>query len=351
MRRIILAALAGAAIVAAGQAAAQTKYTFRLTSFVPEASPLYQAQAKAFIDGVRVVTDGQVQIQGFGVGAIAGMFDQYKAVETGLADFAFSGSTLIVNRHLANAITAGPPGGMGMEGYMHWLFEGGGHKILNEFRRETMGLQSIPIGGLATEVFAHSHKPIRTVEDLKGLKFRTAGPWADVIQAFGGTPTTVAGGEIFTMLERRAIDAAEFLTPIDNFALGFHRAAKYVILPGVHAPGSAIELAVKKEKWDALPADLRAKMEFVAQAVTLSSTLKLGVADIEVIAKLRGGSNEIIMLSPEFIKAVKAEGRKWAFQKAEELAAKGDPWMKRLADSYYAFQDKWDANGIYRLTN
>jgi TRAP-type mannitol/chloroaromatic compound transport system substrate-binding protein len=352
MQGFIVAALAGAALVAAaGEAAAQQKISLRLTSFAAEASSVYQTQAKPFIEAVRTLTDGRVEIQGFGVGAIAGMFDQFKAVESGLADFAYSGSTLLFNRHVANAVTAGPPGGMGLEAYMHWLYEGGGAKLLNEFRRETMGLHTVPLGGLPTEVFAHSHKPIRNVEDLKGIRFRTAGPWADVIQVFGGTPTTVAAAEIFTMLERRAIDATEFLSPVDNLALGFHRAARYVILPGVHGPGTVLEVAMKKEKWDALPADIRRKIELAAEAITLSSTLKLGIADLDAMAKLRAGGNEIVMLSPEFIKAVKAEGRKWTLAKAEEMAAKGDPWMKRLAESYYAFQDRWDANAVYRVSN
>jgi hypothetical protein len=92
-------------------------------------------------------------------------------------------------------------------------------------------------------------------------------------------------------------------------------------------------------------------MELAAEAVTFTSSLKLGIADMDAIAKLRGGSNEIVMLSPEFLKAVKAEGRNWTFKKAEEMAAKGDSWMKRLAESYYAFQDRWDANAIYRVVN
>jgi TRAP-type mannitol/chloroaromatic compound transport system substrate-binding protein len=352
MKRFIVAALAGAAAAAtAGQAVAQQKISLRLTSFTAEASSMYQAQVKPFIDNVRVLTDGRVEIQGFGVGAIAGMFDQYKAAETGLADMAFSGPTLIVNRHLANAIPAGPPGGMGLEAYEHWLYAGGGREIMVDFRRQTMGLHTIPLGGLPTEVFAHSHKPIRTIDDLKGIKFRTAGPWADVLQVFGGTPTTVAGAEVFTMLERHAIDAAEFLSPGDNFALGFHRAAKYVILPGIHGPGTVSELVMKQDKWDALPADIRKKIEMAAELATFSGGIKLGMVDLDAMAKLRAGNNEIVTLSPEFLKAVKVEGRKWALKKAEELAAKGDPWMKRFADSYYAFQDRWDANSIYRVAN
>lgn len=352
MQGFIIAALAGVALVAAaGETAAQQKISLRLTSFVPEASTNYQAQVKPFIETVRLLTDGRVEIQGFGVGAVAGMFDQYKAVETGLADLAYSGGTLIVNRHLANSILAGPPGGMSIEPTLHWIYEGGGLQLWSEFRRDAMDLQGMPLGSMATEIFAHSHKPIRTVDDLKGVKFRTAGPWADVVQVFGGSPTTVAGGEVFTMLERRAIDAAEFLSPADNFALGFHRAAKYVIMPGVHAPGVALELVMKKEKWDALPADIRRKIEIAAQLVTFTGGLKLSMADLDAVAKLRAGNNEIVMLSPEFIKAVKIEGRKWATSKAAELAAKGDPWMKRLADSYYAFQDRWDANAIYRTAN
>jgi len=36
------------------------------------------------------------------------------------------------------------------------------------------------------------------------------------------------------MLERGAIDATEWSTPAINFAAGFHRIAKFVVVPGLH---------------------------------------------------------------------------------------------------------------------
>ncbi len=48
-----------------------------------------------------------------------------------------------------------------------------------------------------TEVFAHSHKPIRSLADMKGFKMRTVGAWADILPKLGASVITLPGGEVF----------------------------------------------------------------------------------------------------------------------------------------------------------
>jgi len=53
-------------------------------------------------------------------------------------------------------------------------------------------------------------RPVRTYADLKGLKVRAPEPQArEVLQAFGASPTQLAGGEVYAALERGAVDASE----------------------------------------------------------------------------------------------------------------------------------------------
>src|SRR5690606_30356697 len=137
------------------------------------------------------------------------------------------------------------------------------------------------VGMHGSELFAHSRKPIRTAEDLKGIKHRTSGSNAAILQEyFGGNPISAPQGEIFGLLERGAIDAAEFATPSANVSDGYHEVAKYIIVPGIHTANSPWEFVVKKETWDALPADIQAKLEAAAELATFESYMKTGVDNL-----------------------------------------------------------------------
>ena len=67
------------------------------------------------------------------------------------------------------------------------------------------------LGGSAPrELFAHSHKPIRSLDDYKGMKVRTAGAWAEIAQKLGASTVILAGAEVYPALERKVVDAIEW---------------------------------------------------------------------------------------------------------------------------------------------
>ena len=94
-------------------------------------------------------------------------------------------------------------GGMPMEEFMHWYIAADGTKLLEDFRHETQQLHPLVTGMGSTEFFLHSHKPVRNIADLKGMKIRTAGPWADILKMVGASATVIPPADIFTALERR----------------------------------------------------------------------------------------------------------------------------------------------------
>src|SRR3546814_3579528 len=76
--------------------------------------------------------------------------------------------------------------------------------------RAKQGLKTLIVGIGSSEILAHSNKPIRNAEDLKGLKYRTSGAWAEVMRDyFGAVPTVVPAGETYTLLQRKGVDAVE----------------------------------------------------------------------------------------------------------------------------------------------
>src|SRR5262245_19295580 len=216
--------------LACGQPALAQKINWRLTTYTPEGNQDYRDYVEVYVKNVELLTGGEIKIQPFGAGVLAPPFEAPQAVQKGIADVAYNFPAFMVNQDPSNAFLAGLPGGMSAEATMAWLLNGGGEKLWTEFRREKMGLHAVVSGIGPTEIFAHSHKPIRTADDLKGMKFRTTGAWAAILKDyFGASPTVLPAGEIYTALERRVIDGTEYITPSINLATGLHNIAKYVV--------------------------------------------------------------------------------------------------------------------------
>ena len=65
--------------------------------------------------------------------------------------------------------------------------------------------------------------------------------------------------------------------------------------------------------------------------------------------KLRAGRNTWVILDPSMRDKVTEMGRKWTAAQAKKQAAKGNMWMQKVQDSYWAFFDMWKKHSIYRV--
>jgi len=74
-----------------------------------------------------------------------------------------------------------------------------------------------------------TNKPIRSPEDLKGLRIRTppAPIWQESVRALGAVPTAINFGEIYTALQQKAADGAE-LVYANIFGANLFEVLKYV---------------------------------------------------------------------------------------------------------------------------
>src|SRR3546814_11620045 len=85
---------------------------------------------------------------------------------------------------------------------------------------------------------------------------------------FGAVPTVVPAGETYTLLRRKGVDAVEWAPPSANMTEGFHQAAKYIVVPGVHQPTCMWEVFLKQETWDKVPDELKPLIEEAADLTT-----------------------------------------------------------------------------------
>ena len=231
--------------------------TWQIPTSVPEGSPFYVNFLERFAENADTLTEGRVKIEPFGAGVLVPALQVYDGVKDGIIQAGHSTPSYLVNQDPTNAIFAGFPGGMGPEPFITWIYEKGGKDKLAELRAKD-GLKNLIVGIGSSEIMAHSNVPITKAEDLKGLKYRTSGPWAAVMsEYFGAVPTVVPPGEIYTLLQRKGVDLIEWGPSLGNMPEGFHEAAKYIIVPGVHQPTFLWEVVMKQETWDALPDDLK----------------------------------------------------------------------------------------------
>ncbi|MGE8689869.1 MAG: TRAP transporter substrate-binding protein DctP [Achromobacter sp.] len=345
----VLAATVISACAASSAAAAEV--TWRVPTSVPEGSPFYKNFLERFAANAKTLSGGRVEIQPFGAGVIVPALKVFDAVQDGVVEAGHSTSSYLVNQNPENAIFSGFPGGMGPDAYKAWLYEGGGKQRLEKLRAG-QGLKTMIVGIGSSEIMAHANKPIRNAEDLKNLKYRTSGPWAEVMRDyFGAVPTVVPPGETYTLLQRKGVDAVEWAPPSANMPEGFHQAAKYIVVPGVHQPTFMWEVVVKKETWDKVPADLKPLIEAAAELTTQQGLDYFYDADMKAMAKYRSGRNEIITLGPEFVKQLSDAGNDWMRKTAAAQKAAGKPDMAEVLADYQAYHERWKAESGYLVRN
>lgn len=348
-RTILTAGVTGTLAAPALVHAQSAPIRLRMTTIVPEGTYLFTAFTRRFVDHVRTLTDGRVEIQAFPAGVLAPPFDVYRAVEDGRADMGHAPPALIYQRDPTMALFTSFPGGLGIEATMHWLYEGEGLKLLEDHHRERLQLMPIVAGIATTEVFAHSWRPIRNAADMRGLKFRTLGVWADVMRNFGAEPVATPTADVAAALERRVIDAAKMAAPADNLQMGLNRIAPFIVVPGAHLPGGYFTAFMRAERWARIPEDLQRRIQIAGRLTSFDSYVEKGRMDLDAMAEFRKGRAELITLEPAFVAAIKSAARQWARAAAQTAGAQGNPWPERVMNSVFAFQDKWEENAVYRL--
>jgi len=310
--------------------------------------PLMKIGAKAFGEKVKFLTDGRIEIQVFPSGQLGSGLKVSETVRNGVAEVGHTWMGYDWGKDKTTVLFGGYAGGLNAEQMIHWMYQGGGKELYREFRLEKFGIVALPCGALPAEMGLHSRKRIQTLDDFKGLKLRTAGAWADILKSLGAAPTTLAPPDSYTALERRVIDGTEFITPWTNYKLGFHKIAKYIMVPGLHSPTHANEAIFKLDLWNKLPKDLQTKITIAGELAGHRSHISLGLNDLGAMEKLRSGRNEWVEIDQSLKDKIFELGRSWSKEQAKKQTAKGNPWMARVSGSYWSFYDRFLKNGTYR---
>jgi TRAP-type mannitol/chloroaromatic compound transport system substrate-binding protein len=105
------------------------------------------------------------------------------------------------------------------------------------------------------------------LSDFKGMKFRTAAIWGEVIsRKLGGAVTMLPASELYEAFQRGVIDGFEFSTPALDWDYGYQELGAYYHMPGLHQTNTKQALLVNKRAWNELTPDLQAIVVHAAEA-------------------------------------------------------------------------------------
>ncbi|MHA1564306.1 MAG: TRAP transporter substrate-binding protein DctP [Alphaproteobacteria bacterium] len=341
LKMFMVAAAVGFGTLFSAEAGAETVKWKMATSW--GGGPLMDIGAKAFAEKVKLLTDGRVEIQVFPGGQLGSALKVSETVRNGVAEVGHTWMGYDWGQDKATVVFGGFAGSMDSERMLHWLYEAGGAEMWAQFRDEKFGIVSMPLFIRTAEVFLHSRKPVSSLDDLQGLKLRTAGAWLEISKDLGAAPVTMPGAEVFTSLERGAIDATEWGTLWENISPGFHKIAKYIIIPGVHQPVAPFEVMFNKDAWNGISDRDRTLIELAAKLVTFETWTRIGQEDAKALAFFRTSGNEIIELDISVQKEAKKLANAWA-----EKQAKENPWFEKAWQSQVDFQILWKDASRYR---
>lgn len=150
-------------------------------------------------------------------------------------------------------------------------------------------------------------KPVRKVEDLKGLRLRTIGEHAKLISNLGGVPFGLTAPEIYEAQERNTIDGVIFPWTYAYGAYGLHEISKYAALMGLGAYGPCF--CISLDTWGKLDPRVQKIMLDVAKQAPEVYRKVYDQADEKWLAEFKKKGIEIYDFPPAERAKVKEAGR------------------------------------------
>ena len=300
MKRLILPLVAAAAAVLAhGGALAQTELKL---GHVGEPGSLFQKSADEYARRVNEKLAGKVKVVTFGSSQLGGDKEMIQKLKLGTLDMALP-STVMTSEVDQFGLFELP-----------YIVKDRNHMSRIEKEvfwpsmaplAEKKGLKILAVWENGYRHITNNKKPIRTPEDLKGIKLRVPeGKWrVKMFQEYGANPSPMKFSELFTALQTGVMDGQE--NPFTQiYSAKLQEVQKYLSLSGhVYTPAY---LVVGSRKYGQLPADVRKVLEDTAretQAFVYSTAEK---DETELLAKLKQAGMQVNEVDKDaFIKASK----------------------------------------------
>ena len=167
----------------------------------------------------------------------------------------------------ASLFGTGPCFGWSSQEVLGWVHYGGGQELFDELMA-SLGLNVVSFfnSPMPAQPLGWFKEEITDASQMKGLKSRTVGLAADVLLEMGMSVVQLPGGEIQPAMKSGLIDAAEFNNPTSDRDFGMQDVSKHYHLASFHQSQEFFEVTFNKQKFEALPDELKAILKYASEA-------------------------------------------------------------------------------------
>jgi TRAP-type mannitol/chloroaromatic compound transport system substrate-binding protein len=323
----------GAAPSFPAPAIAQGIRQLKMVTDWPEDTPGLHANAVRLAQTIGIATDGRIKIEVFPAGTLVRALETFDAVGAGIADMFHTYEGYFEKKSPALQFFAAMPFGLTADELFAWVHYSGGQELWDELSGQ-FNIKSLVCGSTGCQMGGWFNQEVTSREAFRGLRYRMAGPGAEVLRRLGGVVVTLPGGDIMPALKSGAIDASEWIGPWLDMALGLHKAASYYYYPGFHEPAAAQSLGINTSVWESLVASDRRVIEAMAVSEYARSLAEFNTNNALSLRKLRDeGSIKILKFDDSLLKAF--------LQISKDVVAEigsGDELSRKIHASYERFR-------------
>ena len=264
-------------------------------------------------------------------------------VATGIADLGLSNLSYTRGRFPVMEIMELPLGFPSA-----WIAGHVTNDFYNKFKpKDFDNYQVIMLSTSPINVIQTLNKPVKTLEDVKGLKLRGTGRLGDIVKGLGGTPIPVSTPEMYDSLKRGVIEGA--LLPLETLK-GFKTGEliKYTTASWKIGSAYCFYVLMNKNKWNSLPPDVQKSIMDFSKEFNERWAVEWNKIDIEGKDYFTQQGGQILPLSDaeaaKWIKAVDpviADYKKDLISKGHK-AADIDAWLAFVKEriEYWKGQEK-----------
>jgi hypothetical protein len=335
LKKASVGAVAGTAAVAAPVFAQDAPtLNWRLASSFPRSLDTLYGGSEQFAKYISESTNGKFNVRLFPAGEIVPPLQVLDAVQKNTVEMGHSSGYYYYGKDPSLIFDTAVPFGLNARQMNAWMWEGDGMKLMRDLYKD-FSIVNFPLGNTGTQMGGWYRKEIKTVEDLKGLKMRTAGFAGEVLSRMGVVPQQLAGGDIYPALEKGTLDAVEFVGPYDDEKLGFAKVAKFYYYPGWWEGGAQTSLYVNQGEYEKLPKAYQVLIDAATRACTVSMTARYDNLNSIALRRLIGQGTQL----RAFPRAVMDASWDASQKVYAEVTAK-NPRFKMIYDNYMGYRDQ-----------
>ncbi len=287
---LVAAGATGAATIAMPQVSRAQTVNWKYQSTWPT-KDIFHEMAADYAKKVNDMSGGRLRLEVLAAGSVVPAFQMQDAVQAGILDGGHGVCAYWYGKHKAYSLFGTPPSfGWDAHGFLGWFYHGGGEALYKELVNDILKLNLVGFlyFPMPTQPLGWFKKEVKSIDDFKGMKYRTVGLSADLFKEMGAAVTILPGGEIVPAMDRGLLDSAEFNNPSSDILLGFPDVSKFYMMGSHHQQAESFEVIFNKAKYDALPVELKSILRnaaFAATADQLALAYDRYSKDLEAIRK------------------------------------------------------------------